>query len=76
MVHRLPQYAHRHRFGLANTLPLFATGALLFLLGRGMQFTSVIALTVAFGIAVDDTIHYINRFLVARTDPPTRFATA
>ncbi|MEO8667579.1 MAG: MMPL family transporter, partial [Bauldia sp.] len=47
-----------------NTLPLFATGALLFLLGRGMQMTSVIALTVAFGIAVDDTIHYINRFLV------------
>jgi predicted RND superfamily exporter protein len=49
---------------LANTLPLFATGALLFILGRGMQMTSVIALTVAFGIAVDDTIHYINRFLV------------
>jgi predicted RND superfamily exporter protein len=48
----------------ANTLPLFATGALLFVLGTGMQMTSVIALTVAFGIAVDDTIHYINRFLV------------
>jgi predicted RND superfamily exporter protein len=48
----------------ANTLPIFATGALLFLLGRGMQMTSVIALTVAFGIAVDDTIHYINRLLV------------
>jgi predicted RND superfamily exporter protein len=53
---------------LANTLPLFATGALLWLSGRGMQFTAVIALTVAFGIAVDDTIHYINRFLVLR-DP-------
>lgn len=52
---------------LANTLPLFATGALLYLSGRGMQFTSVIALTVAFGIAVDDTIHYINRFLVLRS---------
>ncbi|HVY20892.1 MAG TPA: MMPL family transporter [Bauldia sp.] len=49
---------------LANTLPLFATGALLYLTGRGMQFTAVIALTVAFGIAVDDTIHYINRLLV------------
>lgn len=49
---------------IANTLPLFATGALLWLTGRGMQFTSVIALTVAFGIAVDDTIHYLNRFLV------------
>jgi predicted RND superfamily exporter protein len=49
---------------LANTLPLFVTGALLYLTGHGMQFTAVIALTVAFGIAVDDTIHYINRLLV------------
>jgi predicted RND superfamily exporter protein len=52
---------------LANTLPLFATGAILYLRGKGMQFTSVIALTVAFGIAVDDTIHYINRFLILRS---------
>jgi predicted RND superfamily exporter protein len=59
---------------LANTMPLFATGALLWLTGHGMQFTSVIALTVAFGIAVDDTIHYINRFLVLQkpTDPLDR----
>jgi predicted RND superfamily exporter protein len=49
---------------IANTLPLFAVGALLFLLGKGFQLTTVVALTVAFGIAVDDTIHYINRFLV------------
>jgi predicted RND superfamily exporter protein len=49
---------------LANTLPLFVTGALLYISGHGMQFTAVIALTVAFGIAVDDTIHYINRLLV------------
>jgi len=49
---------------LANTLPLAATGALLYVTGWGMQFTTVIALTVAFGIAVDDTIHYLNRFLM------------
>jgi predicted RND superfamily exporter protein len=49
---------------LANTLPLFVTGALLYISGHGLQFTAVIALTVAFGIAVDDTIHYINRLLV------------
>ena len=56
---------------LANTLPLAATGALLYLTGWGMQFTTVIALTVAFGIAVDDTIHYPNRFLMwhDRTSP-------
>ena len=49
---------------LPNTLPLAVTGAFLFVMGWGMQFTSVIALTVAFGIAVDDTIHYLNRLLI------------
>ena len=47
---------------LPNALPIFSTGALLYLTGRGMQFTSILSLTVAFGIAVDDTIHYLNRF--------------
>lgn len=54
------------RFGviaaLPNAMPIFATGALLFITDRGMQFTSVLSLTVAYGIAVDDTIHYLNRF--------------
>jgi predicted RND superfamily exporter protein len=49
---------------LPNTFPLAATGALLFITGWGMQFTTVIALTVAFGIAIDDTIHYLNRLLI------------
>lgn len=47
---------------LPNALPILATGSLLYITDRGMQFTSVIALTVAFGIAVDDTIHFINAF--------------
>ena len=45
-----------------NVLPLLGTGALLYGLGRGMQFNGVLALTVAFGIAVDGTIHYFNYF--------------
>jgi predicted RND superfamily exporter protein len=49
---------------LPNILPILATGAILYLTGRGMQFTSVIALTVAFGIAVDDTVHFLNRYLI------------
>ncbi len=48
---------------LPNMLPILATGTLLFLSGRGMQFTSVIALTVAFGVAVNDAVHFLNRFL-------------
>lgn len=47
---------------LPNVLPLFATGSFLYITGRGMQFTSVIALTVAFGIAVNSAVHFLNRF--------------
>jgi hypothetical protein len=47
---------------LPNAMPIFATGALLYISNRGMQFTSVMSLTVAFGIAVNDTIHYLSRF--------------
>jgi uncharacterized protein len=47
---------------LPNALPILATGALLFVTRSGMQFTAVMSLTVAFGIAVDDTIHYLARF--------------
>ena len=48
---------------LPNMLPILAVGTMLFLTGSGMQFTAVIALTVAFGVAVNDSVHFINRFL-------------
>ncbi len=48
---------------LPNMLPILAVGTMLFLTGRGMQFTAVMALTVAFGVAVNDSVHFINRFL-------------
>jgi predicted RND superfamily exporter protein len=47
---------------IPNLLPIFAAGAVLYLLGAGMQLTSVVSLTIAFGIAIDDTIHYLNVF--------------
>jgi predicted RND superfamily exporter protein len=53
---------------LPNMLPILAVGTMLFLAGRGMQFTAVIALTVAFGVAVNDSVHYINRFLHTDND--------
>jgi predicted RND superfamily exporter protein len=52
---------------LPNVLPLLATGTLLLLMGRGLQFASVLALTIAFSIAVNDTIHYLNRYRHLRT---------
>ncbi|MFV2093279.1 MAG: MMPL family transporter, partial [Hyphomicrobiales bacterium] len=45
---------------IPNFLPLAAAGSFLYLTGEGLQITSVVALTVAFGIAVDDTIHLLH----------------
>lgn len=49
-----------------NLIPIFVVGAGLVLTGAPMTFTGAIALTVAFGIAVDDTIHLLNRYRIAR----------
>lgn len=61
-------------FGLAsiapNLLPIAAGGTYLYLTGHGLQFTSVIAFTVAFGIAVDSTIHVLNRYRLERKKRP------
>jgi len=53
-----------------NLFPLVATGAMLYAFGGGLEYASVIAFTVAFGLAVDDTIHFLNRLSVeeARSD--------
>ncbi|MGL4397164.1 MAG: efflux RND transporter permease subunit, partial [Hyphomicrobium sp.] len=47
---------------LPSLFPIFATGALLFAAGEGLQFASIIAITVAFALAIDSTIHFLNRF--------------
>ncbi len=49
---------------LPNVFPVVAAGASLHLMGEGLQFISVIALTVAFGLAIDDTIHFLNRLYI------------
>ena len=45
-----------------NLFPIAAVGTALFLMDEGLQFASVMALTVAFGLSVDDTIHFLNRY--------------
>jgi len=47
---------------LPSLFPIFATGALLYWAGEGLQFASIIAITVAFSLAIDSTIHFLNRF--------------
>jgi hypothetical protein len=46
---------------LPGLFPIVISGAVLFLLNEGLQFASVVALTVAFGLGLDATIHYLNR---------------
>lgn len=49
---------------LPSLFPIFATGALLYVTGEGLQFASIIAITVAFALAIDSTIHFLNRFRI------------
>lgn len=47
---------------LPNAFPLVVTSAWLWLSGRQLQLISVIVFSIALGIAVDDTIHFLVRF--------------
>lgn len=47
---------------MPSLFPIFATGAILWATGEGLQFASIVAITVAFSLAIDSTIHFLNRF--------------
>ena len=50
-----------------NVLPLMVTGASLHIWASGqLSPTAVLALTISFGIAIDDSVHFMNRFFEAR----------
>jgi uncharacterized protein len=57
---------------LPSMFPIFATGALMWVGGEGLQFASIIAITVAFALAIDSTIHFLNRFSIEEARPQTR----
>ncbi len=46
---------------LPAIFPIVASGALLWIMGEGLQFASVVALTVSFGLGLSATIHFLNR---------------
>ncbi|MBT7153773.1 MAG: RND family transporter [Deltaproteobacteria bacterium] len=58
------------RYGLLALIPsmtpIVMAGGLMVILGITMDFTTMIVASVTFGIAVDDTIHVMNRYLEAR----------
>jgi predicted RND superfamily exporter protein len=41
--------------------PVLVSGDTLWALGSGLQFASIVALTVSFGLALSATIHFLNR---------------
>lgn len=46
---------------LPGIFPVVLAGTLLWLMGEGLQFASVVALTVSFGLGLSATIHFLNR---------------
>ena len=46
---------------LPGIFPVVAAGTVLWALGEGLQFASVVALTVSFGLGLSATIHFLNR---------------
>jgi uncharacterized protein len=54
---------------LPGLFPIVLAGSLLLLTGQGLQFASVIALTVSFGLGLSATIHFLNRLQIEDIDP-------
>jgi predicted RND superfamily exporter protein len=46
---------------LPGIFPIVMSGAVLWVMGEGLQFASIVALTVSFGLGLSATIHYLNR---------------
>lgn len=46
---------------LPGIFPVVVSGTMLGILGQGLQFASVVALTVSFGLGLSATIHFLNR---------------
>jgi uncharacterized protein len=55
---------------LPGLFPVVASGALLWALGGGLEFASVIALLVVFGLAIDALIHFFNRLRLEEANAP------
>lgn len=56
---------------IANIFAVVAIGALMFVLGMGLEYPSVIALTITFGLTADSTIHILNRIRLERGNGAT-----
>lgn len=48
---------------IPNLFPLVATGTLLYFAGQYLELVTVCVFTICLGIAVDDTIHFLTRYV-------------
>jgi uncharacterized protein len=54
---------------LPGLFPVVAAGTWLWVTGQGLEFASVVALLVVFGLGVDALIHFLNRLLIEEAKP-------
>ena len=55
---------------LPGLFPVVASGAIIWAMGGGLEFASVVALLVVFGLAINSLIHFFNRLrLEERREP-------
>jgi predicted RND superfamily exporter protein len=60
---------------LPGLFPVVTSGAILWFMGGGLEFASVVALLVVFGLAIDALIHFFNRLrLEERVEPRPQIA--
>ncbi|GLQ33938.1 hypothetical protein GCM10007939_02210 [Amylibacter marinus] len=55
---------------IPNVLPITVVGSVMVFLDYGLSFSSGVALTIAFGIAIDDTVHVLNRLRIQAKETP------
>ena len=55
---------------LPGLYPVVASGAILWAMGGGLDFASVVALLVVFGLAIDALIHFFNRLSLEERKEP------
>jgi predicted RND superfamily exporter protein len=68
-LHRscVPVVGRDVRLILPGIFPVVLSGTVLWALGEGLQFASVVALTVSFGLGLSATIHFLNRLRLETT---------
>ena len=58
---------------IPNLIPILMIGAVMGIFGINMKVSTSIIFTIAFGIAIDDTIHFISKFKLVTLKEPSLF---